>query len=257
MRESLLFLIISSLFFVIKQFENRLTDRVDRLQYSQININSNIMIMLQGFFERFYAMRNNKTVVAVIVFLALIALTSYQFPAAKDRAWSALSSNVLSIFKSGVVSENPMTESELSTVGTELGEAVNKEISAEAGWAIRKSVKGESVWKVYSEMARANSDITLKNQTINGLKNLTILKNKISTESVKSNSLREGDDYSFLSQEAAVNYAKKLSEANKQMQEGKVLKDLSQDLQMTYLLANAPSYQFLSTLQADNLNLLN
>ena len=76
-------------------------------------------------------------------------------------------------------------------------------------------------------------------------------------ESVKNNSLREGADYSFLSQEAVVNYAEKLSEANKQMQEGKVLKDLSQDLQISYLLANAPSYQFLSTLQVDNLNLLN
>ena len=215
------------------------------------------MIMLQGLLERFYAMRNNKTAVAVIVFLALIALTSYQFPAAKDRAWSALSSNVLSIFKSGVVSENPMAESELSTGGAKLGEAMNKEISAEAGWAIRKSVKGESAWQVYAKMVRANSDITLKNQTINGLKNLTILKNKIPLESVKNNSLREGADYSFLSQEAAVNYAKKLSEANKQMQEGKMLKDLSQDLQTAYLLANAPSYQFLSTIQVDNFNLVN
>ena len=215
------------------------------------------MIILQGFLERFYAMRNNKTAVAVIVFLALIALTSYQFPAAKDRAWSALSSNVLSIFKSGVVSEKPMAESELPTGGMELGEAVNKEISAEAGWAIRKSVKGESAWQVYAKMVRANSDITFKNQTINGLKNLTILKNKISTESVKSNSLKEGVDYSFLSQEAAVNYAKKISEANKQMQGGKMLKDLSQDLQTAYLLANAPSYQFLSTMQVDNFNLIN
>ena len=120
------------------------------------------MIMLQGLLERFYAMRNNKTAVAVIVFLALIALTSYQFPAAKDRAWSALSSNVLSIFKSGVVSENPMAESELSTGGTELSEAANKEISAEAGWAIRKSVKGETMWQGYPEISRAGGDITLK-----------------------------------------------------------------------------------------------
>jgi len=227
--------------------------------YNEINIkiNSNIMMMLQSFLDRFYSMRNNKSAVAVVVFLALIALTSYQFPAAKDRAWSALSSNVLSIFKSDTASENTMAESELSTGGAELGEAMNKEISSEAGWAIRKSVKGESVWQVYSEMVRANTDITLKNQTINGLKNLTILKNKVSMESVKNNSLREGADYSFLSQEAAMNYAEKLSEANKQMQEGKVLKDLSQDLQISYLLANAPSYQFLSTLQVDNLNLLN
>jgi len=227
--------------------------------YNEINIkiNLNIMIMLQSFLDRFYAMRNNKSAVAVIVFLALIAFTSYQFPAAKDRAWSALSSNVLSIFKSDTVSENPMAESELSTGGAELSEAVNKEISSEAGWAIRKSVKGETMWQVYAEMTRANSDITLKNQTINGLKNLTILKNKVSMESVKNNSLREGADYSFLSQEAVMNYAEKLSEANKQMQEGKVLKDLSQDLQISYLLANAPSYQFLSTLQVDNLNLLN
>ena len=215
------------------------------------------MMMLQSFLDRFYSMRNNKSAVAVAVFLALIALTSYQFPAAKDRAWSALSSNVLSIFKSDAVSENPMSESELSTGGAELGEAMNKEISSEAGWAIRKSVKGETMWQVYAEMTRANSDIALKNQTINGLKNLTILRNKISMENVKNNSLKEGVDYSFLSQEAVMNYAEKLSEANKQMQEGKVLKDLSQDLQMTYLLANAPSYQFLSTLQADNLNLLN
>ena len=213
--------------------------------------------MLQSFLDRFYAMRNNKSAVAVIVFLALIAFTSYQFPAAKDRAWSALSSNVLSIFKSDTVSESTMAESELSTGGAELGEAMNKEISSEAGWAIRKSVKGETMWQVYAEMTRASSDITLKNQTINGLKNLTILKNKVSMESVKNNSLREGVDYSFLSQEAAMNYAEKLSEANKQMQEGKVLKDLSQDLQISYLLANAPSYQFLSTLQVDNLNLLN
>src|SRR3972149_3889355 len=227
--------------------------------YNEINIkiNSNIMMMLQSFLDRFYSMRNNKSAVAVIVFLALIAFTSYQFPAAKDRAWSALSSNVLSIFKSDTVSENPMAESELSTGGAELSEAVNKEISSEAGWAIRKSVKGETMWQVYAEMTRANSDITLKNQTINGLKNLTILKNKVSMESVKNNSLREGVDYSFLSQEAAMNYAEKLSEANRQMQEGKILKDLSQDLQISYLLANAPSYQFLSTMQADNLNLLN
>src|SRR3990172_3392676 len=115
--------------------------------YNEINIkiNSNIMIMLQSFLDRFYAMRNNKSAVAVVVFLALIALTSYQFPTAKDRAWGALSSNVLSIFKSDTVSESTMAESELSTGGAELGEAMNKEISSEAGWAIRKAVKGESV----------------------------------------------------------------------------------------------------------------
>ena len=98
--------------------------------YNEINIkiNSNIMMMLQSFLDRFYSMRNNKSAVAVVVFLALIALTSYQFPVAKDRAWSALSSNVLSIFKSSVVSENTMAESELSTGGAELGEAMNKEI---------------------------------------------------------------------------------------------------------------------------------
>ena len=118
-------------------------------------------------------------------------------------------------------------------------------------------MKGVPAWQGYVRMARANSDNRFKNQTINGLKNLTILKNKISTESVKSNSLKEGVDYSFLSQEAAVNYAKKISEANKQMQGGKMLKDLSQDLQTAYLLANAPSYQFLSTMQVDNFNLIN
>src|SRR3990170_7370842 len=103
--------------------------------YNEINIkiNLNIMIMLQSFLDRFYAMRNNKSAVAVVVFLALIALTSYQFPAAKDRAWSALSSNILSIFKSDTASENPMAESELSTGGMELNETMNKEISSEAG----------------------------------------------------------------------------------------------------------------------------
>src|SRR3972149_7616467 len=107
--------------------------------YNEINIkiNSNIMMMLQSFLDRFYSMRNNKSAVAVAVFLALISLTSYQFPVAKDRAWSALSSNILSIFKSDAVSENSVAGSELSTGGAGLGEAMNKEISSEAGWAIR------------------------------------------------------------------------------------------------------------------------
>lgn len=215
------------------------------------------MITLQNVLERFNAVKNNKSAVVIVAFLALIAFTFYQFPATKDRAVGALSSSVLSIFQGSAVTENPAADSELSTGETEAGMPANEKMASEVSWSIRKSEKGETVWQVYAEMVRGNSDIALKNQTINGLKNLTVLQNNIPFESAVSNSLKEGVDYSFLSQEAVTDYAKKLSEANNQMQGGKMLQDLSQDLQTAYLLANAPSYQFLSTLQASSPVLFN
>ena len=215
------------------------------------------MVTIQNVLERFNVLKNNKSLAVTIAFLALIAFTFYQFPATKDRAVSALSSSVLSIFQGSAVSEDTATDSELSTGETEFGMPVNGEMAAEIGWSMRKSVEGETVWQVYAEMVRGNSDIMLKNQTINGLKNLTILQNNIPFESAASNSLKEGVDYSFLSQEAVADYAEKLAEANNQMQGGKMLQDLSQDLQTAYLLANAPSYQFLSTLQVDSPILFN
>lgn len=215
------------------------------------------MITLQNVLERFNAVKNNKSTVVIIAFLALIAFTFYQFPVAKDKTIGVLSSSVLSVFQGSVVSEDTAADSELSTGETETGTLANEEMASEAGWSMRKTAKGETVWQVYSEMVRGNNDIMLKNQTINGLKNLTILKNNIPLESLMNNSLKEGVDYSFLGREAVADYAEKLSEANNQMQGGKMLKDLSQDLQTVYLLANAPSYQFLSTLQANSPVLFN
>ena len=70
----------------------------------------------------------------------------------------------------------------------------------------------------------------IKNQTINGLKNLTVLKNNISADKLKNNSLTEGQDYELLSEDAQSNYIDKLNEANKQMQDGTKFSDLDKDL---------------------------
>lgn len=211
------------------------------------------MATLQSFLTRFYALKNNKGKIIGIIAAALIILGFYQYAGVKPDSLRVLKGSIFSAFQESILSEKDAATSELSTGGME----ANKEISTDADWVIRKSVKGETIWQVSAEIVKNNSDVVSKNQAINGLKNLTIIKNKIAAEKAKNNSLAAGAEYSFITQQASDNFIKKLNEADKQIQSGAKLSDLSSDLRTAYLVANAPSYQFLSTLQIDNLNLLN
>lgn len=213
------------------------------------------METLQNFFTKVYALKNNKGLIISFVAMALIIFAFYQSVGVGVHSLSSLKSGIFSAFQGSVADNKEIASSELSTGGND----VNKEIAgntSDAGWSIRKSVKGETIWAVYADSVRNNNDIVFKNQAINGLKNLTIIKNKIPVEKIKNNSLSAGVDYSFLDRKSADNFTKKINEANKQMQGGVKLKDLPSDLHSAYLIANAPSYQFLSSLQIDNINTL-
>lgn len=196
--------------------------------------------------------KNSKVVTSALVF-ALIAFAGwYQFFGTPSDVFSSLKSNIISLVTSSSDEAGVSIDEKLST-----GEhAISSAMSSDSTWEIRKSEKGESVWKVYAEMAGESSAFALKNQTINGLKNITLLQNNIPAEQIANRSLAGGKEYSFLSRSAAEKYAGKLAEAHAQIAEGAALKDLSTDLQTAYLVANAPSYAFLHSLSVDNITAL-
>lgn len=186
-----------------------------------------------------------------IVVVALVALMAwYQFGGADHAVLVSLKSNVLSLVSSA-------RETITRTFGGEkLSTVEDKGASLEAPsttWEASTAQKGESVWSVYKEMM-ADKEIAFRNQTVNGLKNITILQNKIPVERLATNSLTEGQKYLVLGADAAAKYAGKVKEANEKLKGGASLKNLSPDLQIAYKLANAPSYQFLYSLSVDTLH---
>jgi|SRR3989344_2429241 len=187
-----------------------------------------------------------------IIVMGLVALMAwYQFGGADHAILTSLKSNVLSLVHTARETVTARFGGEkLSTVGDE---GASLEGTTASTWQIKQVVQGESVWGAYKEMM-ADKEIAFRNQTINGLKNITVLQNNIPIERLAANSLTEGQEYSVLNSDAAARYAGKVREANEKLQGGAQLKDLSPDLQMAYQLANAPSYQFLYSLSADNIH---
>lgn len=187
-----------------------------------------------------------------IVVVGLVALMAwYQFGGADHSILASLKSNILSLV-------NTARETVTSTFGGEKLSTVGDEGAPLEGptastWQTKQAMQGESVWSVYKEMI-ANKEIDFRNQTVNGLKNITILQNKIPMERLASNSLTLGQEYSALSDEAVAKYAGKVKEANEKLQGGATLSDLSPDLQLAYQLANAPSYDFLYSLSVDTIH---
>ncbi|MBI1755072.1 hypothetical protein HY250_04655 [Candidatus Azambacteria bacterium] len=179
----------------------------------------------------------------VVLFIALGAW--FQFSGTEMAILSNLKSNILSLVGSAQNESVMSSGGKLSTTG-----------GIDVLWEQRKSVAGESIWSVYAKMTAGDSAIILKNQTVNGLKNLTLLKNSIAIDRIAAHSLTDGKEYSFLSSVAVSKYAGELAEANKQISGGTALKDLSKNLQTAYLVANAPSYEFLYSLPADTLQAL-
>ena len=186
-----------------------------------------------------------------IIVVALVALMAwYQFGGAEHAILTSLKSNVLSLV-------NTARETVIATFGGEKLSTVGEEgASLEAPrttWEASKAQKGESVWSVYREMM-VDKEIAFRNQTVNGLKNITILQNNIPIKRLAKNSLAEGQEYSVLNADAAAKYACKVKEANEKLLGGASLNDLSPDLQTAYQLANAPSYEFLYSLSVDNIH---
>ncbi len=201
-------------------------------------------------------LKSTRGIMGAMVVLVIGLAVWYQFVGTEDAGWvSSLKSNILSLVSPA--EEAAVTPAEkLSTAETGMTLAPGTTLVAQPGWAIRKSAAGDSVWNVYAAMMAGNAAVTLPNQTINGLKNLTILQNNIPIGDIAANSLALGKDYTFLSSASVSNYAKKLAEANKQMAGGTALKDLSNNLQLAYLVANAPSYDFLYSLPSGDLHML-
>lgn len=205
---------------------------------------------------------NKKQVIVIIITLILIAIAGYRFADRYDiNSLGSMKSAVISAAVSG--KQFVLDKTKLSTGSSEEAsgtETNNKEIlssaNTEIGWEVRKTAKRESVWSIYQNEIAGHTNISHKNQTINGLKNLTVLKNNISAEKLKNNSLTEGQDYELLSEDAQLNYIDKLNEANKQMQDGTEFGDLDKDLQVAYSVANAPSYDFLTRISQDDLSAL-
>lgn len=196
--------------------------------------------------------KNNKLIIGALAFALVAFIGWHQFFELQAEVFSSLKSNIISLVSSPSDEVGAPADEKLST-----GEnVVSSAMSSNGVWEQRKSEKGESIWKVYAEMMKESSDFTLKTQTINGLKNITLLQNNISTERIASRSLAEGEEYSFLSRFNAEKYAGKLAEANEHISDGTALKDLSADLQVAYLVANAPSYEFLHSLSVDNITAL-
>ncbi len=134
---------------------------------------------------------------------------------------------------------------------------VSENISSPSSlWEMGKSKKGDSIWKIYRESVASNEQITFKTQTINGLKNITLLKNEIPHNRVQNNSLGQDEEYSFIGKDAQMKYAGKVTEANEKLQGGAQLKDLDASVRLAYLVANAPSYEFLYSLPAQDVQSL-
>jgi len=189
-----------------------------------------------------------------IVIVALVALMAwYQLGGADRATLVSLKSNVLSLVNTARETVTSTFEGEkLSTVSDE---GAPLEGSTTSIWQTTQAAQRESVWSIYKEML-ADKEIAFRNQTVNGLKNITVLQNNIPMERLATNSLTLGQKYSVLNADAAAKYVGKVKEANEKLQGGASLNDLNPDLQMAYQLANAPSYEFLYSLSADNIHLV-
>ncbi|MEK7487993.1 MAG: hypothetical protein AAB598_01585 [Patescibacteria group bacterium] len=186
------------------------------------------------------------------VVVALVALMAwYQFGGTDHSILASLKSNVLSLVNTAREKvSSTFGEEKLSTAGDEGALLEGQTVST---WQTKQAVQGESVWGVYKEML-ADKEIDFRTQTVNGLKNITILQNKIPVERLAANSLALEQEYSVLNDDATAKYAGKVKEANEKLQGGASLNDLSPDLKIAYQLANAPSYDFLYSLSVDNLH---
>ncbi|MCR4322843.1 MAG: hypothetical protein NUV61_02035 [Candidatus Azambacteria bacterium] len=186
-----------------------------------------------------------------ITMVALVALMAwYQFGGAEHSILASLKGNVVSLMNSAREVVTSQGEGEKLSTTNEGSFSVE---AASTPWEVSTAQEGESVWGVYKEML-ADKDVDFRNQTVNGLKNITILQNNIPMERLATNSLALGQEYSVLSTDAATKYASKVKEANEKLQGGASLSDLSPDLQTAYQLANAPSYDFLYSLSVDNIH---
>lgn len=187
-----------------------------------------------------------------IVVIGLVALMAwYQFGGADHSILASLKSNVLLLVNTARETVTARFGGEkLSPVGDEGAPLEGQAVST---WQTKQAVQGESVWGVYKEML-ADKEIDFRTQTVNGLKNITILQNKIPVERLSANSLILGQEYSVLNDDATVKYAGRVKEANEKLQDGASLNDLSPDVQLAYQLANAPSYDFLYSLSVDNIH---
>ena len=196
------------------------------------------------------------SVITILLIVAVLGSWWYGFgksyAAVKSAAVSAKSgiASVLHISKADTA-DGVLTE-ELSTNGSLTSDSVSS-----SSWEIRKSVAGDSIWKIYAQNVQAQGNVAFQHQVINGLKNITILKNNISQDKLAHNSMTQGQEYSFLNKDMQEKFAGKVAEANKQLQEGKHLKDMNSSLLLAYQLANAPSNSFVYSLSMGDIqNLL-
>lgn len=199
-------------------------------------------------------------VITVLLVVALLASWWYGFGRSyatiKSAAVSAKSgiASVLHIGKAGTADE--ALSEKLSTGDSAEGSPISDSVSS-SSWEIRKSVAGDTIWKVYAQNLQAQGNTAFQHQVINGLKNITVLKNNIAQDKLAHNSMTQGQEYSFLTKDMQEKFAGKVAEANKQLQEGKLLKDMDNSLSLAYQLANAPSYSFVYSLSmGDVQNLL-
>lgn len=198
-----------------------------------------------------------RNIVTILIVVGVLASWWYGF----DKSFASVKSAAVSI-ASGVASVFSLGQSHvavddaLSTAGGDAA-GINGENSLGASWQIRKSEQGDSMWSVYNAGVSADDGIAFKKQTVNGLKNITLITNAIPQDRIASNSLSSGKDYSFIVREAQVRFAAKVAEANVLLNNGAHLKDLDNTLRLAYQVANAPSYQFLYSLPAQDIqNLL-
>lgn len=191
------------------------------------------------------------SIITVLLIVAVLGSWWYGFgksyAAIKSVTISAKSgiASVLHISKAGTADR--ASNEELSTGDSSVDSSASSSL-----WEIRKSTAGDTVWKIYAQDLQAQSNIAVRHQVINGLKNITVLKNNITQEKLAHNSMSQGQEYSFISKDAQEKFAGKVAEANKQLQEGKHLKDMDSSLSLAYQLANAPSYSYVYSLSIDD-----
>ncbi len=198
-----------------------------------------------------------KSIVTILIVVSVLSSWWYGF----GKSVASVKSVAISV-KSGIASaltfgkSETISEKKLSTADSQ-SISLNGENASDSSWQIRKSEQGDNIWNAYKASIGADAGISFQAQTVNGLKNITVLKNAIPQDRVANNSLSQDKEYSFIGQEAQVRYAGKVAEANKKLQSGTQLKDLDNTLRLAYLVANAPSYEFLNSLPAQDIqNLL-
>lgn len=202
---------------------------------------------------------NKKLIIIAAIIIALAAIAGYRMAEKYEiNTLGSLKGAAISVFstsKQFVLDKAKLSTGTSENVGEEgsASEEIPSPTNKETNWEIRKAEKGQSLWRVYQLEISARADIAHKNQTINGLKNLTILKNNIPVEKLKNNSMTEGNEYQLLSKASESSYVSKLTEANQKLKAGASLKTLDKDLQTAYLIANAPSYEFLMQMPHNDL----